>query len=104
MNKIKRLILFLLLPIGSFLPASAQTDSLKIAEEVLLFQEELNKEYKDPEKSPLPKEEIAGFAGHDFFPIASRFVVEAKFVKTKKPETFKMKTSTDRLPEYVKYG
>ena len=100
----KKFGLLLILMAGNFLSVLAQSDSLKIAKSVLLFQEELNHEYKDPEKSPLPKEEIPAFNGHEFFPVAARFVVEAKLVKTKNPETFKMKTSTDRLPEYVKYG
>ena len=100
----KKLAILLLLVTGNLRLVSAQSDSLKIAKDVLHFQEELNREYKDPEKSPLPKEEIPAFSGHEFFPVASRFVVEAKLVKTKNPETFKMKTSTDRLPEYVKYG
>jgi uncharacterized protein (DUF1684 family) len=100
----KKYCLLLLLVAGNFLPVLAQFDSLKIAKDVLLFQEELNHEYKDPEKSPLPQEEIAAFKGHEFFPVAARLVVKARLVKTRKPETFKMKTSTDRLPEYVKYG
>lgn len=100
----KKLGLLLLLVAGNFLPVLAQSDSLKIAQSVLLFQEELNHEYKDPEKSPLAKEEIPAFAGHEFFPVAARFVVKAKLVKTKKQEVFKMKTSTEKLKEFVKYG
>lgn len=89
---------------GFYFPVRAQSDSLKIAFSALAFQKELTDEYRNPEKSPLPKEQLATFPGHNFYPVAARFVVEAKFVKTKKPETFKMKTSTDRQPEYVKYG
>ena len=100
----KKYSLLVVLIFGILFPVWAQQDSLQIARSVKHFQEELNQEYRDPKKSPLAKEEIAAFKGHEFFPVAARFVVNATFVKTENPETFKMKTSTDRLPEYVKYG
>lgn len=100
----KALSLFLLLVTGLLVPARSEPDSLKLVRSVRDFQEELTREYRDPERSPLSKAEIAAFNGHEFYPVAARFAVKARLVKTKKPATFKMKTSTDRLPEYVKYG
>jgi uncharacterized protein (DUF1684 family) len=67
-------------------------------------QETLNKEYGNREDSPLTEEDFKGFKGLDFFPINEKFIVEAKFTRTPKEKVFKMKTSTTRLPEYVKYG
>ncbi len=68
------------------------------------FQQSLNKEYATREVSPLTKEDFKTFKGLDFYPVNEKFIVEAKFVRTPDEKVFKMKTSTARLPEYVKYG
>ncbi len=68
------------------------------------FQETLNKEYGNREDSPLTEEDFKEFKGLNFYPISEKFIVEAKFTRTPKEKVFKMKTSTTRLPEYVKYG
>lgn len=68
------------------------------------FQETLNKEYGNREESPLTEEDFKTFKGLDFFPINEKFIVEAQFTRTPNEKVFKMKTSTTRLPEYVKYG
>lgn len=68
------------------------------------FQDTLNKEYGTREDSPLTDEDFKVFKSLDFFPINEKFIVEARFIRTPKEKVFKMKTSTTRLPEYVKYG
>lgn len=68
------------------------------------FQDTLNKDYSNREKSPLTAEDFASFKSLDFFPINTNFIVEAKFVRLPNEKIFKMKTSTSRTPEYVKYG
>ena len=68
------------------------------------FQDSLNKDYSNREKSPLTAEDFASFKSLDFFPINTKFIVEAKFVRLPNEKIFKMKTSTSRTPEYVKYG
>lgn len=68
------------------------------------FQKEMNAFYKDATKSPLKKKDLKNFKGLDFFPFDSTFVVTAKFTRTPDEKPFKMKTTTDRLPNYVKYG
>nr|WP_294777997.1 DUF1684 domain-containing protein [uncultured Flavobacterium sp.] len=68
------------------------------------FQDTLNKEYSNREESPLTEEDFKVFKGLDFFPINEKFIVEAQFTRTPNEKVFKMKTSTTRLPEYVKYG
>ncbi|WP_298392161.1 DUF1684 domain-containing protein [Flavobacterium sp.] len=93
--------LFSLLLISSFLITSAQDKTLETSVE---FQENLNIEYADKDKSPLMEEDLKTFKALDFFPINDKFIVEAQFIRTKKEKVFKMKTSTSRLPEYKKYG
>jgi uncharacterized protein (DUF1684 family) len=68
------------------------------------FQEEQNKDFANPEETPLTAEDLKAFKGLDFYPISDKFIVEALFKRTPNEKSFKMKTSTTRLPEYVKYG
>jgi uncharacterized protein (DUF1684 family) len=68
------------------------------------FQQELNKEYANRDSSPLMAEDLATFKGLDFYPINKKFFVNAHFVRTPKEKPFKMKTSTNRMPVYIKYG
>jgi uncharacterized protein (DUF1684 family) len=68
------------------------------------FQSELNTEFANLEESPLTSEDLKSFKGLDFYPIDPKYKVEASFVRTPNEKTFKMKTSTTRTPEYVKYG
>jgi uncharacterized protein (DUF1684 family) len=97
--KSKALIFLLLI---SFF-ASAQSNR-KIIKEIKKSQKELNKEFLDPETSILDSLDQIPFKGLEFYPINTKFYVEAKFVRTPNEKPFLMKTSTDRLPEYVKYG
>jgi uncharacterized protein (DUF1684 family) len=92
---------FSLLLIFSFIALQAQDKTTETSQE---FQDNLNLEYADKEKSPLMKEDLKTFKSLDFFPIDDRYIIEAKFIRTKKEKVFKMKTSTSRLPEYKKYG
>lgn len=68
------------------------------------FQQQINSEYTDPEKSPLMEEDLATFKTLDFYPVNEKYFVTAKFVRTKKEKPFEMKTTGERTPLYVKYG
>lgn len=68
------------------------------------FQKEINAEYKDATSSPLKDKDRKKFKGLDFFKFDSTFVVKASFKRTPGEKVFQMKTTTSRLPEYVKYG
>lgn len=68
------------------------------------FQKELNAEYKDATTSPLKDKDRKAFKGLDFFKFDSTYMVTASFKRTPNEKVFKMKTTTDRKPEYVKYG
>lgn len=68
------------------------------------FQRTLNAEFKDASKSPLKDKERRGFTGLDFFEFDSAYVVNATFKRTPEEEPFKMKTTTDRLALFMKYG
>ncbi|WP_408612149.1 DUF1684 domain-containing protein [Flavivirga spongiicola] len=68
------------------------------------FQRKINAEYKDATTSPLKDKDRKQFEGLDFFNFDSTYVVKAQFKRTPNEKSFKMKTTTTRLPEYVKYG
>jgi uncharacterized protein (DUF1684 family) len=73
-------------------------------EEILAHRKKQQEELKDKEKSPLIPKERRKFKALNYYPIDLKYRVEAKFVKNEMPELFKMKTTTTRLPDYVKYG
>ncbi|RIA09028.1 hypothetical protein OE09_0856 [Flavobacteriaceae bacterium MAR_2010_72] len=68
------------------------------------FQKEMNAKFKDASTSPLKDKDRKTFKGLDFFTFDSSYVVMATLKRTPNEQPFKMKTTTDRLPEYVKYG
>ncbi len=58
--------------------------------------------YSDP--TPLTSEELKNFKGLNYFQPDIHYRVQATLIKDEQPETVFMKTSTERLPEYIKYG
>ena len=65
---------------------------------------ELNEEFSNPETTILEPKDFKKFKGLECYPIDSKFIVEAKFVRTPNEKPFLMPTTTARTPEYVKYG
>lgn len=81
-----------------------QSQENKTVETSKDFQDKLNIEYADRKESPLTDEDFKTFKTLNFFPINENYIVDAKFIRTKKEKNFEMKTSTNRLPVYKKYG
>lgn len=73
-------------------------------ESIIEFQTEMNKKFKDPEKSPLTKKYRRKFKKLDFYPINEEYRVKADFERVKNAIPFQMKTTTGRLPTYEVYG
>lgn len=67
-------------------------------------QVDLNKQFIDPETTILEPEIFKDFQGLSFFPLDPKFIIKAVLVRTPNEKPFLMKTTTARLPEYVKYG
>src|SRR3954470_20802579 len=82
----------------------AQNDSAEMVKKIVQFQENLDKEYKDPETSPLSEKEREAFKHINFFPVNLRNVVTAKFVRTPGEKVFGMPPSGNIKKNYVKYG
>jgi uncharacterized protein (DUF1684 family) len=79
-------------------------DDVLARREIEAQREEKQNGFKDKEKSPLTPKERRKFKGLDYYPIDLKYRVTAKFIRTENQPLFKMKTTTERLPEYVKYG
>ena len=92
-------ICIILIPLHS----KSQADSAAL-KEIATYRFELNSFYADSAASPLLAEDKLVFKGLDFYPFSMDYRVQAKFVRTPAEKPFKMRTTTDRLPEYVKYG
>ncbi|MEL7144906.1 MAG: DUF1684 domain-containing protein, partial [Bacteroidota bacterium] len=90
-----------ILMVGVAAPLLAQQSAKNEAKK---FQKELNKQFRNPKESPLSVKDFQKFKKHPFFPINDKFRVVAKFTRSEDPETFEMKTSTDRLSTHDKYG
>lgn len=95
-----KLLTFVLFLVGTTVFSQPQFEEQAVAD----FQKDLNKHYADSTSSPLKKEDLKVFQALDFFPASADFFVQAKFIRTEKEKPFKMPTTTDRKPLYVKYG
>ena len=96
----KKIALFIVCFWGSIVYAQDTTKEVSALE----YQQNLNKEFANPDESPLTSSDLKSFSGLDFYPIDDTYKVTAHFKRTENEAIFKMKTSTSRLPEYRKYG
>jgi uncharacterized protein (DUF1684 family) len=63
-----------------------------------------NEELITDEKSPLTEEDKKDFKGLHYYPPDEKYRVVATLERFDNPFHFKMKTTTERLPEYATYG
>ncbi len=97
----KKLIILLIVITSSF--SNAQSDR-KIIREIKKYQASENKEFSNEETTILETKDFKTFSGLEFYPIDLKYRVVAKFIRTPDEKPFLMTTTTERLPEYVKYG
>lgn len=98
-----KFITIALLLLFNVLISSAQSKQ-QLLQEIETYHNDLNEEYSNPETTILLQKDFKRFKGLDFYPIDLKYRVEAVFVRTPGEEPFLMPTTTERLPEYVKYG
>ncbi|WP_373074977.1 DUF1684 domain-containing protein [Zeaxanthinibacter enoshimensis] len=85
-------------------PAVTRETADSPEEEILLFQQEMNQQFRDPETSPLPDRYRADFETLDFYEPDTNFRVFARLERTPDAIPFSMPTTTDRLALEVVYG
>lgn len=73
-------------------------------EKIQQHQYELNSFYANEKDSPLTIKDLKEFKSLDFFEIDEAYKINADFELTPNTAIFEMKTSTERLPLYRKYG
>ncbi len=98
MKKTTIILLFLIALTTQAQNATVTLDSIQAT------QNELNEKFSNPETTILEPEMFKNFKGLDFYPIDLKYAVTATFVRTPNEKPFLMPTTTDRLPEYLKYG
>ncbi|GAB3293234.1 DUF1684 domain-containing protein [Hymenobacter humi] len=98
------LLLALLSHFGQAQAPASRLDSLAHRDSVLEFQRNLNKEFSNPEESPLSPTERAAFQALPYYPTRYSYYVEAQLVRDSTSRPFAMETSTSRRPLYRKYG
>lgn len=84
-------------------PAHAQP-AANATQEILDHRKKQQDKIRDPKESPLEKKERRHFKGLNYYDIDLSYRVKGRFVKTENPVIFQMKTTTSRLPDYIKYG
>ena len=89
-------IVFLLIALGFGLTSYSQN----VLAENRAWREKQNAEFRNPKLSPLTDQDRKTFDSIAFFPINESFYVKAFIELTPDSVPFKMKTSTDRLPDY----
>lgn len=83
---------------------SCATVDKRFFKESEAHQKSENREFSTSETTILTEKDFKTFKGLEFYPINSAYFIEADFVRTPNEKPFLMPTTTDRLPEYVKYG
>lgn len=93
------MLLFLVCSVQSF-----SQNSSEVIKAIEAYQSEANEEFSNPETTILDSLDLIQFKALEFYPIDLKYNVKATFIRTPDEKPFLMKTSTSRLPEYVKYG
>ena len=86
------------------LTSCAANQNSRNVEEIEAHQASENEHFLNKEKTILSAEDFEHFSSLEFYPIDLKYRVKAKFIRTPTELPFLMPTTTDRLPEYVKYG
>lgn len=96
-----RLLVILFLCFGNALYAQTSTELIT---EIETYQAEENEKFSTAETTILTEEDFKKFEALDFYPIDLKYRVEARFLRTPNEKPFLMPTTTERKPEYVKFG
>ncbi len=94
-------VLFLLAFAG--LNSFAQSDAAAISQ-IEMFQSQLNADYKNPDESPLPAEEIPHFKGHSFFKVDLKYRVKASVELLSNQDTVSFPTTAGKFKKYIPYA
>ncbi len=74
------------------------------ADSILLIRKEKDVYFADSLSSPLNSDDLIHFTGLNYFDPDMNFIVTARIVRDTMAEVFSMATTTERLPQYRRYG
>jgi hypothetical protein len=94
--------LFFIIVLITSLSISQNEEAL--IEEIEAYQASENESFANPETTVLEPADFESFEALEFYPIDLKYRVTAAFIRTPNEKPFLMPTTTERLPEYVKYG
>lgn len=97
----KKLLLSFLI-IATFL--SCQPDRKEYIESIIKDRLSKDSIFRIVDKSPLTSDQIDHFNGLEYFELDKKYLVEARMIYQDTGAIIKMKTSTDRLPDYKVFG
>ncbi len=89
---------------GSFAQNSPIKGGNSYLDEIIKQRQAKDSEMRSDDNSPIPAENRKEFKGLNYFLPDSIYKVTASFERFDNPFHFKMKTTTDRMPEYAIYG
>lgn len=95
--------LLLLIAIGTAFSLASQS-SQAILEEAQAYQDSISERFQNPETTILDAKTFRKFKALEYYPVDLKYRVTADFVRTPNEKPFLMPTTTERLPEYVKYA
>jgi uncharacterized protein len=93
-----------MLSILSLAAGARAQEAAGATDDLLVFREARERQFRVKGLSPLADDELAGFKGLEYFPFDARLVVKAKVEKASEPRIFLMPTSTGMSEKYVVYG
>lgn len=75
-----------------------------VMEKIKEQREKVRQKLLNPEDSPLPKKDLKKFVDLEYFPIDLKYRVKAKFKEHTAKRFLKIKTTTERVMEYVRFA
>jgi uncharacterized protein (DUF1684 family) len=96
--------LFFTISILLCLTGFARAQTFYGTNDVKTFREGREKEFRNPQMSPLRPEDLSAFQGLKYFPVDAGFRVKAEFAVTPDEKYFMMPTSSGRARKYIKVG
>ena len=87
-----------------FLLSSCTLFSDDYKQDLLLERQSKDSSFLIQKESPFSVEQIASFSGLKYYPINEDFIFKASLVPFDEEQIIKLKTSTERLPEYKVYA
>ena len=96
------IFIFIILSLFSFSSCLLFSDDYQ--QDLIMERQSKDSSFLIEKETPFSVEQIASFSGLKYYPITEDFIFKASLVPFDEEQIIKLKTSTERLPEYIVYG